>query len=294
MAEMGQLPRRARRSNVPYSRSHPKGADVPPGGEGRAQWCPVTLKSALLFPNKCTHLHPIQVLPLTEEELTLRAAGASRTDPRWLSPKRGTGSMGAGRALGWSPSSAATMPGTERARSFLPGHPLPLLTVSGELRRQVPGGHHPHSDALGMSCQGVIQSSVTPGPGSSSVSPVSPPPAPPPGAPVQPPAAFCRAVARLQSPIHAPHTSQAPRGWPRTAGVEPGGAGGCGHQRIRRPRRLALGHPCREGQCPAAFLSAGPDPGSCRAWKLHLLRHWPERMRAAVRTDGSPCPTPPT
>lgn len=75
--------------------------------------------------NKRVHLHPIQVLPLTEEELTLRAAGASRTDPRWLSPERGTGSVGAGRALGWSPSSAATMLGTERARSFLSGHPLP-------------------------------------------------------------------------------------------------------------------------------------------------------------------------
>ncbi|XP_028348197.1 uncharacterized protein [Physeter macrocephalus] len=118
--------------------------------------------------------------------------------------------------------------------------------------------------------------------------------APPPAAPVQPPAAFCRAVARRQSPIHAPHTSQAPRGWPGTAGVEPGGAGGCGHQHIRRPRRLALGHPCREGQCPAAFPSAGPGPGSCHAWQLHLLPHWPEKMRAAVGTDGSPRPTPAT
>ena len=75
--------------------------------------------------NKCVRLYPIQVLPLREEELRLRAAGASGTDPRWLSPKQGTGSAGAGRALGWSPSSAATVLGTERARSFLSGHPLP-------------------------------------------------------------------------------------------------------------------------------------------------------------------------
>ncbi|XP_028348194.1 uncharacterized protein [Physeter macrocephalus] len=43
-----------------------------------------------------------KVPPLAEEELTLRAAGASKADPRWLSPKQGTGSVGAGRALGWT------------------------------------------------------------------------------------------------------------------------------------------------------------------------------------------------
>lgn len=50
--------------------------------------------------NTDTCCHPIQVLPLTEEDLTLRTVGTSRTDPRWLSPKQGMGGPGGGQNPG--------------------------------------------------------------------------------------------------------------------------------------------------------------------------------------------------
>lgn len=60
------------------------------------------------------------------------------------------------------------------------------------------------------------------------------------------------------------------------AGSQAAALGGCGHQHIRRPGHWARAHPRGEGQCPAAFRSAGPDPGSCHARQLHLLPHGPQ------------------
>lgn len=39
---------------------------------------------------------------------------------------------------------------------------------------------------------------------------------------------------------------------------------------------------------PAAFLRAGPDPGSRHAWQLYLLPHWPWKSWAAMGRDNSP------
>lgn len=42
-------------------------------------------------------------------------------------------------------------------------------------------------------------------------------------------------------------------------------AGGRGHRHIRHPRRLALGHPCREGR--ACIPEGWPRPSSHHAWR---------------------------
>lgn len=65
------------------------------------------------------------------------------------------------------------------------------------------------------------------------------------------------------------HMSQAP-GWPWTAGTGGVVAGGCGHRHIRHPRRLALGHPCREGR--ACILEGWPWPSSRHAWRCTCSR----------------------
>lgn len=132
-----------------------------------------------------------------------------------------------------------------------------------------------------MSCQGLTQ-----GRGHQAQEADLCIPHPPLQSPVQPPAAFRRTVAGPQSPIHAPHTCQAPKGLAQDSRCGGGGGWGCSHRHIRCPGRLALAHPCREGQGPAAFLSAGLGPGSCHAWQLHLLPHSLEHT-GCRRADNS-------
>lgn len=181
--------------------------------------------------------------------------------------------MWAGRPLGWGPSSATTMLGTERAKSVLSVHPCPRCPWESE--KAGPwggGGNELSSNVLGMHAQGAMQSRVTPGPGGASLS--RPPGAPP-----------------LQG--GCPLIPGPPAAGPGRPAASQAALGGCGHQHICHPRRLAHAHPHGEGQCPAAFRSTGPDPGSCHAQQLHLLPHGPQKTRAAVGTDGCPSPPPP-
>ena len=99
--------------------------------------------------------HPIQVLPLTEEDLTLRTVGTSRTDPHWLSPKQGMGALGVGRSLGWGPSSATTMLGAERAKSVHSGHSHPHCPWESE-KAGPWGDDELGSNVPGMCAQGVM------------------------------------------------------------------------------------------------------------------------------------------
>lgn len=109
---------------MPQPGSHPEAAEDLVGrkGEGSAVSCYPEVRTDR---NADACRHPIQVLPLTEEDLTLRTAGTSRTDPSWLSPEQSMGAARAGRPLGWGPSSATTMLRTERAKSVLSVHPHP-------------------------------------------------------------------------------------------------------------------------------------------------------------------------
>ena len=121
---------------MPQPGSHPEAAEDLVGrkGEGSAVSCYPEVRTGR---NADACRHPVQVLPLTEEDLTLRTAGTSRTDPSWLSPEQSMGAAPAGRPLGWGPSSATTMLRTERAKSVLSVHPIPV--VPGNMRRQGPG-----------------------------------------------------------------------------------------------------------------------------------------------------------
>ena len=179
--------------------------------------------------------------------------------------------MWAGRPLGWGPSSATTMLGTERAKSVLSVHPCPRCPWESE--KAGPWGGAMSSVRMSWECMPRVRCGAG-----------SPQAQEAPRSPVLQGHRLCRAAARSSQapqPLAQDGQQRARRRW-----------GGCGHQHICHPRRLAHAHPHGEGQCPAAFRSTGPDPGSCHAQQLHLLPHGPQKTRAAVGTDGCPSPPP--
>lgn len=82
--------------------------------------------------------HPVQVLPLTEKDLTLRTTGTSRTDLHWLSPEQGMGSCG--QEDRWAGVPAQQPPCWAQRGPSLSSLCTPVPVVPGNLRRQGPGG----------------------------------------------------------------------------------------------------------------------------------------------------------